>query len=84
MPGDVRSDLYMDAGVVARYIEDDILLKDLIRQQGAEQGPFGSDCPWDDPANEIAMINRLPLSNEEKELIFQNKNAERLLGIERG
>lgn len=75
-------DFYMDVGVVARYIEDDILLK-IIRQQGAEKVLFGSDCPWDDPANEIAMINRLPLSNEEKELIF-HKNAERLLGIERG
>ena len=74
--------LYMDVGVVARYIEDDILLK-IIRQQGAEKVLFGSDCPWDDPANEIAMINRLPLSNEEKGLIF-HKNAERLLGIERG
>ena len=74
--------LYMDVGVVARYIEDDILLK-IIRQQGVEKVLFGSDCPWDDPANEIAMINRLPLSNEEKELIF-HKNAEWLLGIERG
>ena len=41
---------------------------------------FGSDCPWDDPANEIAMINRLSLTEKEKELIFC-KNAEKLLKI---
>ena len=41
---------------------------------------FGSDCPWDEPANEIAMIERMPLTNEEKELIFY-KNSEKLLGI---
>jgi predicted TIM-barrel fold metal-dependent hydrolase len=46
--------------------------------QGADKVLFGSDCPWDDPANEIAMINRLPLTDEEKELIFY-RNAERLL-----
>ncbi|EWM52631.1 amidohydrolase family protein [Ruminococcus flavefaciens] len=72
--------LWFDVGVVSRYIEDDQLLR-IIRSQGADKVLFGSDCPWDEPANEIAMIGRLPLTDEEKELIF-HKNAERLLDIQ--
>jgi hypothetical protein len=71
--------LWFDVGVISRYIEDDQLLR-IIRKQGADKVLFGSDCPWDDPANEIAMINRLPLTEKEKELIF-HENAERLLKL---
>ncbi len=71
--------LWFDVGVISRYIEDEQLLR-IIRMQGADKVLFGSDCPWDDPANEIAMINRLSLTEKEKELIFC-KNAERLLNI---
>jgi hypothetical protein len=69
--------LWFDVSVIARYIKDEQLLR-IIRMQGAERILFGSDCPWDDPANEIAMIERLPLTNEEKELIFY-RNAEKLI-----
>ncbi|PWJ11550.1 amidohydrolase family protein [Ruminococcus flavefaciens] len=71
--------LWFDVGVISRYIEDEQLLR-IIRMQGADKVLFGSDCPWDDPANEIAMINRLSLTEKEKELIFC-KNAEKLLKI---
>ena len=42
---------------------------------------FGSDAPWDNPMDEVNMINRLPLSDEERELIFY-KNAEKLIGVQ--
>jgi predicted TIM-barrel fold metal-dependent hydrolase len=71
--------LWFDVGVISRYIEDEQLLR-IIRKQGADKILFGSDCPWDDPANEIAMINRHPLTEKEKELIF-HENAERLLKL---
>ena len=71
--------LSFDVRVISRYIEDEQLLR-IIRMQGAHKVLFGSDCPWDDPANEIAMINRLSLTEKEKELIFC-KNAEKLLKI---
>lgn len=71
--------LWFDVSVISRYIDDEQLLR-IIKKQGAERVLFGSDCPWDDPANEIAMIERLPLTHEEKELIFC-RNAEKLLGI---
>ncbi len=69
--------LWFDVSVISRYIEDDKLFR-IIRLQGANKVLFGSDCPWDDPANEISMIERLPLTDFEKELIF-HKNAEELM-----
>ena len=71
--------LWMDVGVISRYIKQDQLLR-IIRKQGADKVLFGSDCPWDDPANEIAMIEDLPLTSEEKEMIFY-RNAEKILGV---
>lgn len=71
--------VYFDVSVIARYIDKEQLFR-IIRQQGAERVLFGTDCPWDDPDNEIRMINSLPLSDNEKELIFY-KNAERLLNL---
>ncbi|MBR6967699.1 MAG: amidohydrolase family protein [Ruminococcus sp.] len=71
--------LWFDVGVISRYISDGQLLR-IIRMQGADRVLFGSDCPWDEPANEIAMIERLELTEEEREMIFY-RNAEKLLGI---
>ncbi|MGN0473555.1 MAG: amidohydrolase family protein, partial [Acutalibacteraceae bacterium] len=72
--------VYLDVSVIAGYIKDEQLLR-IIRNHGADKILFGSDCPWDLPSNEITMINRLPLSDEEKEKIF-HKNAENLLLID--
>lgn len=71
--------LWFDVGVISRYISDEQLLR-IIRMQGADRVLFGSDCPWDEPANEIAMIDRLELTEAEREKIFYG-NAEKLLGI---
>lgn len=71
--------LWLDVSVIAGHISDVQLLR-IIRKQGADKILFGSDCPWDYPVNEIDMITRLPLTDEEKSLIFY-KNAEKLLGI---
>ena len=71
--------VWFDTGVVAGFIGDEQLLR-LIRRQGSERVLFGSDCPWDDPANEIAMLERMPLTETERERIFF-RNAEELLGI---
>jgi len=70
--------LYFDTGVVANYISDEKFLR-IAQKQGADKILFGSDCPWDHPENEIALINRMPFTDEERELIF-HKNAEKLVG----
>ena len=69
--------LWFDVSVISRYISDEQLLR-IIRMQGADKVLFGSDCPWDEPASEIAMIERLPLTGAEKERIFF-RNAEELM-----
>lgn len=71
--------LYFDVSVIASEIPRDQLLR-IIRKHGADRILFASDCPWDMPSNEINMINELPLSDEEKELIFR-ENAARLLKL---
>ena len=71
--------VWLDVGVISRYITPGQLLR-IIRKQGADKVLFGSDCPWDEPANEIALIENLPLTDTEKEMIFF-RNAENLLGL---
>lgn len=76
--------LYFDVSVINRAIEEGKLeysqLERIIRKHGVERILYGSDCPWDCPSKEIEMINRLNLTDGEKEMIF-HKNAERLLGL---
>jgi predicted TIM-barrel fold metal-dependent hydrolase len=60
-------------------MEPDAFLK-LIRDFGANRVLFGSDCPWRGQKQTIDGINALPLTQEEKALIF-HKNAEKLLNI---
>ena len=67
-----------DVSVIARYLTDYSQVERIIKTHGTDKILFGSDCPWDDPSNEIAMINSLNLTETEKELIFF-RNAERLL-----
>lgn len=72
--------LYLDVSVISSMgISDEQVLR-IIKMHGADRILFGSDCPWDDPANEIAMIDRLPLTDDEKEKIFF-KNAGKLLQL---
>lgn len=69
--------IYLDVSMLSRYVNHEQLFR-IIRMHGADKVLFGSDVPWDNPQNEIDMINSLPLTYEEKEKIFY-KNAEKLL-----
>lgn len=74
------NNLWLDVSVIASFDIDENQLARIISTHGTDKILFGSDCPWDNPANEINMINRLSLSSEDKEKIFF-KNAHKLLGI---
>lgn len=50
----------------------------LYKKIGPERIVFGTDSPWTEPKNEISFIENLPISEEDRSLIFY-KNAERLL-----
>lgn len=69
--------IYLDVSMLSRYINPEQLLR-IIKTHDVGKILFGSDAPWDNPQNEIDMINSLPLTYEEKEKIFY-KNAEKLV-----
>lgn len=52
----------------------------IIKDHGADKILFASDLPWSNPQDEMDMIERAKLSEEEKELIYW-KNAAKLLQI---
>ena len=60
-------------------MEPETFLK-LVRDLGADRVVYGTDSPWRGQKQTIDGIKALPLTEEEKELIF-HKNAERLLNI---
>lgn len=69
--------VYLDTGMLSGYISREQMFR-IIRTHGADKILFGSDVPWDNPQNEIDLINSLSLKCEEKEKIFYG-NAENLL-----
>lgn len=73
----VGKNVYFDTAFIDGHISDEQLLR-IIRSHGADKILLASDCPWHPSSAEIALIERLPLSDEEKELIYC-KNALRLL-----
>lgn len=75
----VGRNVYLDTAFIAGALSDEQLLR-IIKNHGADKILLASDCPWDSTADEIALINRLELSKEEKDMIFY-KNALKLLEI---
>lgn len=74
------SEIYFDVsfgyGMMPRYFAEKILDK-----HGANRLLFGTDTPWHTPAMERRLLDRLSLSEAEREAVFSG-NAKRLLGIE--
>jgi len=52
----------------------------MIRRVGPDRVLFGSDWPWFHPVRDAEHLDSLPLSAEEKRLIFR-ENAQRVLGL---
>lgn len=75
----VLENVYLDTAFLEDYISDEQLLR-IIRRHGAERILFGTDCPWSGQRDSIERIRKLPLLEEEQELIFSG-NAEKLLGL---
>lgn len=75
----LSGNIYFDLAFTAGEAGEKQLMR-IISKHGADRILLGSDCPWNDPVNEIEMVKRLRLTQEEKELIFY-KNAARLLGL---
>lgn len=69
--------VYFDLAYILSYISDEQLMR-LIRKHGVDRILFATDHPWSDPAQGIARIHSLPLTEAEKEKILW-ENAASLL-----
>ncbi len=69
--------VYFDTAYVSFYL-DEMNMADLIQDIGADRVIFGSDYPWEIPGRAVEIIQRLDLSEGEKEAILW-KNASILL-----
>ena len=68
--------IYVDTSYTAGRLSPDVM-HDLIMSYGADRVLFGSDCPWNDPADVIALIRNSRLSEEDFKKILRT-NAENL------
>ena len=75
----VGRNVWFDTAFIDGNISDEQALR-IIRSHGADKILFASDCPWHPSDREKKMLERLPLTDEERELI-SHKNAELLLGV---
>ena len=74
------ADVYFDTAVTLDYIEQDMFLK-IWEKHDKKKVLFATDSPWSDPGMIIAKVHDLPITQVEKEALFEN-NAKRLLTIE--
>ena len=75
----VGENIYLDTSMGQKYYPKELFLR-IVKAHGADKILFASDTPWSNAGDEIASIKALPLSSEEKELIF-SENARRVLKI---
>ena len=68
----------LDTAYIAQFIDPAQCLR-IIRNHGAEKIVFGSDSPWEDPADTLLFLQSLGLNETELSLIT-HENALRLLG----
>ena len=69
--------VYLDLACTADTMSDSEV-EEIIKAHGAERILFASDCPWQSQTDAIRQIERLNLTEKEKELIA-HINAEKIL-----
>lgn len=73
----VGKNVYFDTAFLAGCISEEQAAR-IINNHGADKILLASDCPWHSTADEIEFINRLSLTDEQKNKIFY-QNALKLL-----
>lgn len=74
----VGTPISLDTAFIRQFIPKEQALR-IIRNHGADKILFGSDTPWESPADTLAFLHSLGLTDSELDLIT-HKNALRLLG----
>ena len=72
-------DLYLDTVWTLEDLDAN-LVAEVIKEHGASRILFGSDYPFGDACKDIDFIRKLPLGDDDKELVLW-RNAKELLGI---
>lgn len=75
----VGTPVYLDTAYIAQFISPEQCMR-IIRNHGAEKILFGSDSPWENPADTLRFLQSLGLDDDEMALIT-HQNAQRLLGL---
>lgn len=73
------TDVYLDTSMGMNYYSHEQFLR-IVEKHGADKILFGSDSPWSRAGEEIESLNKLPLTQNKKDLILY-KNAKRILNI---
>ena len=71
--------VYMDTAFSFDYMSREMFLK-LCEKHGTDKILFATDSPWSDAGRDMEVLNKLPLSDAEKEDIFSG-NAKKLLNM---
>lgn len=70
---------WFDTAVVFGQMEDEQFIR-IARKQGTERILFATDSPWGGQKRFVQHLKSLPLTEEEKQMIFHD-NAEKLLDM---
>lgn len=73
----VGTKVYMDTAFLSLFIENGEYKK-IIENHGSDRILFGSDNPWESPADTLGKLKELELDDSDMENIL-HKNAERIL-----
>lgn len=73
----VGSDVYFDTGYAFGIIPDEQFIR-IVKNHGSDKVLFATDSPWGGQKEFVEYLRNMPLSEEEKENIF-DKNARKLL-----
>ncbi|MDF1542306.1 MAG: amidohydrolase family protein [Anaerosomatales bacterium] len=75
----VGRDVWLDTAYTLGHLPDAEFVR-MVRAHGVDRVLFGSDGPWTDSAEEIALLRSSGLTGAELEAVL-GLNAERLLGL---
>lgn len=75
----IGKNVYIDTAMASNFCTPEQMQR-MIKKHGADKVLFATDCPWSTPEKEMAILNELKLSDEEKRMIC-SENAKKLLGF---
>jgi len=74
----IGRDIYLDTAMAPRGLDQETFNR-LVTAHGPQRVLFGSDWPWGNPAEHLAMVQALPIDDEQKQAILYG-NAAKILG----